>query len=328
MVELDSGFGADGRRHSGDGLARTSLCRQDLVGEVERDAGEAAVVVLSDPLGQPLAELRVLGQQLWNSETGSRSSEQSSTAARLPRAAGRGRASARRRSRPCGGVQVALAAVLRPVRPQTALLDDVHRPGRLALRDDDLTGRDVDRLSPGDERRERLGRQRREARGIRRKVQRCVRGRPLEHLPYLRMRRASPRKTLVEAEDLHGVARAHGRVSPRLIEQPRLAEAVAAVQRVQDDLLSVLACLHDSRRPGGEDVERVGLVALAPTTAPNGNATCSKLSMTTPRAGGQQRKGRQLAEQIGWSRRCSCPPHACFESALERALDEVVVRAA
>ena len=242
------------------------FCGQDLVGEVEWHACQAAVVVLSDTLREPLSELRVLVQQLL--EQRDRQPQQGAVVdgrdrrrtwfAEKERALAEEVALAEK-------LKVVLPAVLRPVGPQPALIDDVHRPGRLTLEHDDLSGRDVHRFEPRQELAERGCRQRGEARMDLQEIPERTFARDcLQCVGDLRMRAGEPGEDrAAQAQHGHRAARTHGCEPRGSFEQSALAEAVAAVEHVEGDLLTVLAALDHSGRAGDDDVKGICLVALA-----------------------------------------------------------------
>ena len=223
---------------------------QDLLGEVERDAREAAVVVLRDPLLEPRTELGLLTQELME-----QCNRQPQQAAGIDGLDAR-RAPLTEEQRPLTEEvalaqveEIVLPAVLRTVGAQPALLHDVHRAGRLALEHDDLSRLRVDPFEAGEKLAERAGREQSEARVDTQEVpKRALARERLQRLRHLRIGAREPGEDApAQAQDGYRAARAHGRGPGRFFEQAGLTEAVAAVQCVQRDLFAVLAALDHPR---------------------------------------------------------------------------------
>ena len=221
---------------------------------------------MSDALREPLSELRVLLQQLL--EQRDRQPQERAVVdgrdRRRTRLAQEERALTEEVAL-AEELKVVLPAVLRPVGPQPALIDDVHRPGRLTLEHDDLSGRDVHGLEPRQELAERSCRQRGEARVDLQEIpERAFARDCLQGVGDLRMRAREPGEDrAAQAQHGHRAARTHGCEPRGSFEQPALAEAVAAVEHVERDLLTVLAALDHPGRAGNDHVEGICLVALA-----------------------------------------------------------------
>ena len=247
--------------------ASLGLGRQDLLGEVERHARDRRRVVLPDALLEPLAELRVLvaGASRTARAAAAAAGSRQRLDARRRAAVPRGRR-ARRRSRPCAGSRCRRAG--RPARgrpaagpPRSRTSARAGRPrARRSRPPSTSTGSSEAAISarpstgsvakpsgaggsPGSS-------------GSRRAA-RTARAPPDASAP------SRANVVAVEPQRLDAAARAHGGGAGRVGEQAHLAEAVAAAEQVERHLLAVLGPLEDAGRPGDDDVERVGRIALA-----------------------------------------------------------------
>ena len=159
---------------------------------------------------------------------------------------------------------VAPAGADADVHPAAALLDDVHRAGRIALGEEHLALVHLDRLELAQQRAERLGRELGEIGELAEEVlQVTVAGLEVEELAYLgaaAQQRIEHRA--VEPQHLHFPAGANGGGMDAAIDEAALAEGVAGAQGAEGDLVAVVAALDHAGAAGDEDVERVGGVAL------------------------------------------------------------------
>ena len=204
------------------------------------------------------------------SSVGSRSSEH--VVDRLDasrRAARRGRASARRRSRPCAGTRGRARRRRRTWKtPQPSLLDDVHRPGRVALADDAARRRAPSTSSsPVTSCAERLVREAREARVEAEEVPerrgRARAPRTPARTSGMRRARARRRRSGAGGAPARGCSPARSRSgsSPRAAPPRRRLSPRCSMLSATSSPFARL--LDDAGRAGREHVERIGLVAFA-----------------------------------------------------------------
>ena len=186
-----------------------------------------------------------------------------------------------------------------------ALLDQEHRPGRIALTHDDLARRErrAARSSASTIADDGVRGQPREGRkSAEEGLQLAVLGLQLEIGADVRVRidQAVERRAL-EAQRNHVAARANGRRARPSVEQLDFAEAVAGLQDVERNLVAVVGALDDAGAARHEDVQRVGGVAFRrdarrrrETTRARSDATTSARRRRAGSAGSGDRRGRRV----------------------------------
>ena len=220
-------------RAVGDLVDSDASAGQDLLGEVERHAREAPVVVLrgrAPPAARGTRGARA-SELLEECERAAAAGGSRRRPRRSPPAARRGRASARRRSRPCGGTaRSCCAPSLGPVGAQPPSSTTYIGPGGSPSRTTISPAATSTRSRPVSELAERLVRAaRRSSSGCGRSSRAHVRARAPRTLVDLRMRAREPeRRRLGAGAARYWAARAHGREPRRL---PRAARSRRSCRR-------------------------------------------------------------------------------------------------
>ena len=160
---------------------------------------------------------------------------------------------------------VAAAGADADMHAAAALLDDVHRAGRIALGEEHVALVHLDGFELAQECAECLGRELGEIGELAEEVLQvtvaCLQVEEFLHLGAAAQQRIEHRA--IEPQHLHFPAGADGGGMDAAIDEAALAEGVAGPQGAQRDLVAVVAALHHAGAAGDENVERIGGVALA-----------------------------------------------------------------
>ena len=277
------------------------FCGKQLLGEVERHAGDVLVVVLGDSL----FDLRFEGGKI--------SQKVSKRALIQPKQpaigdgfhGGGARHTLEDRHFPkevslseIG--QVVRTSVLLGIDAEPALLHDVEGAGILALPDDALSLRDRDRLELIEQDAESVRRQPREGRiEVEEVVQVSVPDMQLQILVDVRIvLDQGIEDRPVQPEDLDVVAGTHRGDPRRFLQQRHFPEALAGPEHVQGNLLATLPRLDDPGSAGDEDVESVRFVSLADDRAAEGKRLRDEaVHNEVPGVRRQELENREVMEQ-------------------------------
>ena len=236
--------------------------RQQLALDSLRCVRPPAVVVLRDALVETIAKLGKLVGKLLHRLRSQR--EQTARRGRFDRCRSSRPGQRRRLAEILASIEVAEVlghAVNTTHHADAPCLDEVHRSGRIAFRDDHVAGGIHARLELGeDNAQHRLWWQARKCRKVAEEVLQCVvlelqleiRADVGVRLEQLRERHA------IEPQREDIAARADGSQSRAPVEELGLAEAVAGMQDVERNLGVLVRPFDDARTTADEDVDGIG----------------------------------------------------------------------